>query len=89
MTYASCPNHTDYARQNCPDCHAARSSSYLRMVQRVRAGVPTPAEQEKLDELRERYEHPDWRDRYAPAFPVRSMDDVLDAIERSVQGEVE
>ena len=33
MTFQACYAHSDYPRQNCPDCHALRNSIATRTLQ--------------------------------------------------------
>jgi len=81
MTYETCYAHTDYPRQNCPDCHALRSSVALRAFQR---DLDDTRSQFRLEEFKREY-RPDWKDRKAPT----NARDALDAFVDMCIGEVD
>ena len=58
MTYAACYAHA-YRVRSCPSCSAIAHSSYLSMVQRARASLPTPSEQRELERVAERFAGPE------------------------------
>lgn len=99
MSYTACRDHT-YRVDSCADCTALANSLSLRMMQRARAAVPTPDEQGKLDKVAQRFSLLGRDD--MPMVVTDVNDDgvvtrirtlpwkeMVDSVERQVQGEVE
>ena len=90
-------------RRGCPECGALANSIYLSLVNAIRRGVPTPAEQAELDKVRERFTTlgPEDSASSEDLVPVvdgdglvtrlraRSLSDLLNDVESWVEGEVE
>jgi hypothetical protein len=90
--YATCDQHTDYPRSGCLDCHGAKSSAHLEMVRRLRAGMLTPDEEERLRPLKDRVTLDDRVRAYddeGTVIPLVNWEELIEGIERSVIGETD
>jgi hypothetical protein len=89
--YATCDQHTDYPRSGCLDCHGAKSSATLEVVRKLRAGMLTHDEEERLRPIKDRITLDDRVRAYddeGTVIPLVNWEELIDTIERSVRGEV-
>ena len=90
----ACFVHLTFQR-HCPDCQSLANSIYLSLVNAIRRGVPTPAEQAVYDQMRDDYANRGPEDRGPEddedefvTIPVSDPEKLLEIVETWVRGDV-